>query len=69
MSGSVVLYRLHAAECIEIAQDTADETRKLALLSMAQSWLTLADHIDRQTGRSAAQQQQQPQGNGLAEKP
>jgi putative IMPACT (imprinted ancient) family translation regulator len=36
-------YRLHAASCIESAQQLSDKESKLALLQMAQSWLALAE--------------------------
>jgi len=39
----VAAYRLHSAQCTEIAQRSRDPEIKLALLTMAQSWLTLAD--------------------------
>jgi hypothetical protein len=70
----VTVYRQHAAECVEIAQDVSDPVRKIALLNMAQSWLTLAEHSEKQTGETlvyetpeprqhVAQQQQQPQSD------
>jgi len=43
VSGVVAAYRLHAAQCTEIAQRSRDLETKLALLTMAQAWLTLAD--------------------------
>jgi hypothetical protein len=38
-------YRLYAANCIEMAQQTHDRDHKLTLLVMAQSWLALAENI------------------------
>jgi hypothetical protein len=39
----VATYRLHVANCIEIAQGVLDAKAKLTLLAMAQSWLALAE--------------------------
>jgi len=39
----VAAYRLHSAQCTEIAQRSRDPEIKLTLLTMAQAWLTLAD--------------------------
>ena len=36
-------YRLNAAKCIDIAQKSSEPEIKVALLSMAQSWLALAE--------------------------
>ena len=43
VSEVVAAYRLHSARCTEIAQRSRDLETKLALLTMAQAWLTLAD--------------------------
>ena len=43
VSEVVAAYRLRSAQCIEIAQRSQDLETKLALLAMAQTWLTLAD--------------------------
>jgi len=40
-------YRLFAAYCIGIAQETAEPDRKLALLDMAQAWIALAVQADK----------------------
>jgi hypothetical protein len=39
----VAAYRLHSAQCTEIAQRSRDPEIKLALLTLAQSWLALAE--------------------------
>ena len=44
----VACYRLYAATCIEIASDL-EPKRKLALLTIAQAWMALADFADRNT--------------------
>jgi hypothetical protein len=43
VSELVAVYRLHAAQCTEIAQHSRDPETKLTLLTIAQAWLTLAD--------------------------
>ena len=48
------LYRLYAAHCVGIAQDLADSARKLALLDMAQAWVTLAEQAENKPGRAIA---------------
>jgi hypothetical protein len=40
----IASYRLHAAQCIEIARDLEPD-RKLALLNIAQAWLNLAEQV------------------------
>jgi hypothetical protein len=45
-SDSAACYRLYAAYCVEMAQNTLDCGHKAALLNMAQGWGTLADHIE-----------------------
>jgi hypothetical protein len=39
-------YRQYAAQCVEIAQTLLDADHKLALLDMAQAWLTLAEGME-----------------------
>jgi len=36
-------YRLHAAHCVERAEQISDAEGRLALLTMAKSWLALAE--------------------------
>jgi hypothetical protein len=43
MSANEFAYRLHAAHCVELAERISDAEGRLALLSMAQSWLALAE--------------------------
>jgi hypothetical protein len=40
-------YRRYAAECVRVAQDTADPKDKALLLEMAQRWLELAERAQR----------------------
>jgi hypothetical protein len=43
-------YRLFAAHCIGIAQETPEPDRKLALLDMAQAWIALAEQAEKNSG-------------------
>ena len=36
-----------AAYCLEIAQEFEDRGRKIALLNMAQTWIALADRVEK----------------------
>jgi hypothetical protein len=45
-------YRLYAAHCLEIAQRLSDRGGKIALLNMAQTWIALADQIEKAKGVS-----------------
>jgi hypothetical protein len=40
-------YRRNAADCLRMAERTADPTARAALLDMAQSWRVLAEQADR----------------------
>jgi hypothetical protein len=62
------LYRVRAAQCVDLALRVSDSKSKLSLLQMAQSWVMLADHTENalvhetpETPQQVAQQQQQPQ--------
>jgi hypothetical protein len=39
----VARYRLHAAHCVELAEKISDAEGRLALLTMAKSWIALAE--------------------------
>jgi hypothetical protein len=39
-------YRRYAAECIRVAQETADPKDKALLLEMAEKWRELAKRVD-----------------------
>ena len=39
-------YRLHAAECLCIADDVTDAQNKMLLVAMAQAWLRLAQQTE-----------------------
>jgi hypothetical protein len=70
--GKADVYRVHAAQCIQLAQMSDDPESNAMLLNMAQSWRALADQNDKNSRtalvyetpeprQQAAQQQQQPQ--------
>jgi hypothetical protein len=40
-------YRLHAADCIRLAQSIAEAAGKLSLLDMAQAWIVLAKQAEK----------------------
>jgi hypothetical protein len=42
-----VKYRQNAAECYEVARVLSDSRHKAKLLAMAQSWISLADQVER----------------------
>jgi hypothetical protein len=46
-SNGAELYRLHAAQCVEISHKAPDSETKLGLLNMAHAWLVLAEQADR----------------------
>jgi hypothetical protein len=58
-------YRQYAAQCVAIAHDISDASRKAMLLNMAQAWLVLADLAEPgdEPLHRVVQQQQQPQPN------
>jgi len=43
----IACYRLYAAYCLEIAQEFDEPGRKIALLNMAQTWIALADWVEK----------------------
>jgi hypothetical protein len=50
----IACYRLYAAHCLEFAHEFEDRGRRIALLNMAQTWIALADHVERAGGRRLA---------------
>jgi len=47
MSSSAAEYRLHAAECLELAERVADHADKARLIKMAQDFFDLANKFER----------------------
>jgi hypothetical protein len=72
----VAAYRLHSAQCTEIAQRSQDPEIKLALLTLAQSWLALAEQAIKnsetvlvyETPGPGPHVAQQPQSNQAVDK-
>lgn len=70
------MYRLHAAQCIDLAHQSTDPQNTLTLLDMARSWRMLTDRADKNSRtdmaahelpeprQHVAQQQRQPQPDG-----
>jgi hypothetical protein len=52
-NGLLELYRLNAAECIEIAQGVKEPIQKAALVNIAKSWLGLAQYAEWLNKRAA----------------
>ena len=50
----IACYRLYAAYCLEIAQEFDEPGRKIALLNMAQTWIALADWVEKAGGTTLA---------------
>jgi hypothetical protein len=44
---SAAEYRLHAAECLELAERVSDPDDKARLIEMAQGFVELADKLER----------------------
>jgi hypothetical protein len=53
--GKAEQYRHYAAECIRLARQAQQSSEKDMLLSMAASWLRLAEHAERMGGRDEEQ--------------
>jgi hypothetical protein len=43
----VACYRLYSANCVELAERTADADRRVFLLRMGQRWARLADQVEK----------------------
>jgi hypothetical protein len=43
----VACYRLYSANCVELAERTADADRRVFLLRMGQRWARLADRVEK----------------------
>jgi len=51
----IVRYREYAADCIRIAQQISDARTKLSLLDMAQVWVMLAEHTEKNGAAASGQ--------------
>jgi hypothetical protein len=59
-----VKYRQNAADCYEAARILSDPRQKAKLLAMAHSWISLADHAERNSHFEAATTGLTNHGNG-----
>ncbi len=57
MPEKIAVYRLHAAGCTELAQQSTDPKQRLVFLNMANAWSALSELAEKRV----VQQQQQPQ--------
>jgi len=58
--GHADVYRVHAAQCVLLAQKTDDPESKLALLDMARSWQALANQNDKNSRTSLVYETPEP---------
>lgn len=47
--GTTLNHRRYAEECVAMAQRAADDEDKALWLTLAQSWVRLAEHVERNT--------------------
>jgi hypothetical protein len=51
--GTTLDHRRYAEECIAMAQRAADDQDKMLWLSLAQSWVRLAERVERSSAETA----------------
>ena len=59
---SIEQYRAHAHDCLRRARTDANEDDKPLWLTLAQSWLQLAEHADRISGEKEGCEEEQAEG-------
>jgi hypothetical protein len=61
-------YRRHAAECLRIAEVVTDPQNRILLIHMAQTWLLLAQQIEKNRASNTVYEPSLPktQSSGLA---
>jgi hypothetical protein len=64
--GKADVYRVHAAQCIQLAQKTDDPDAKLALLDMARSWLALANQNDKNSQTTLVHETPEPRKQAVS---
>jgi hypothetical protein len=62
--GKADVYRVHAAQCIQLAQKTDDPDTKLVLIDMARSWLALANQNDKNSQTALVYETPEPRRAG-----
>jgi len=50
--GTTLNHRRYAEECVAMAQRAADDQDKAMWLTLAQSWVRLAEHVERSTAEN-----------------
>jgi len=55
--GTTLNHRRYAEECVAMAQRAADDQDKALWLTLAQSWVRLAEHVERSTVETAPEMQ------------
>jgi hypothetical protein len=51
--GTTLDHRRYAEECVAMAQRAGDDQDKALWLTLAQSWVRLAEHVERSTAEPA----------------
>ena len=51
--GTTLDHRRYAEECVAMAQRARDDQDKTLWLTLAQSWVRLAEHVERSTAEPA----------------
>jgi len=55
--GTTLNHRRHAEECVAMAQRAADDQDKALWLTLAQSWVRLAEHVEHSTAEKVVETQ------------
>jgi hypothetical protein len=55
--GTTLDHRRYAEECVAMAQRAEDDQDKALWLTLAQSWVRLAEHVERSTAETVLEMQ------------
>jgi hypothetical protein len=55
--GTTLDHRRYAEECVAMARLAEDDQDKMLWLTLAQSWVRLAEHVERSNGESVLEMQ------------
>ncbi len=55
--GTTVDHRRYAEECVAMARMSEDDQDKMLWLTLAQSWVRLAEHVERSTAEPVLETQ------------
>jgi hypothetical protein len=64
----VDLYRLHAAQCVDLSHRSSDCNSKVVLLHMAQSWVILAEQAERNSETTLVYETPEPRRHTAQER-